>query len=207
MATGDLTTLASVRELLRTPTAQTDADALLTTLIAQASAMIRMYTGREFASSTGTASATRIFQYFGGGLLVLDRSDLVSVTSVTIDTETTAPLTLTADEDYYLMPVGGRDGVYDSIELRGIETDARAAGDLVKPWREVTIVGVWGFSAVPADVKLAANLTVAHIYRQLSSVPGNDLAGEGDRYGPVALPSAAMFLLSPYRHIGFGGGA
>lgn len=207
MATGDLTSLASVREFLGIPTAQTDADTLISTLITQASAMIRQYTGREFASSSGTASATRVFQYYGGGLLVLDRSDLQSVSSMQIDTETSDPTTLTADEDYYLLPTGSRDGVFEAIELRGFDTGSRSAGDLVKPWREVTITGVWGFSSVPNDVKLAANMTVAFLYRNHSAIPGRDLAGEGDRFGPVALPSGAMFLLAPYRVIGFGGGA
>lgn len=207
MATGDLTTLASVREFLGIPTAQTDADALLTTLVTQASAMIRMYTGREFASSTGTASAVRIFQYFGGGMLVLDRSDLVSVTSVQIDTDTDTPTTLVSEDDYWLLPPGTRDGVYEAIELRYEGTAPRTPGGLVKPWREVTVTGVWGFSSVPNDVKLAANMAVAFLYRNHSAVPGRDLAGEGDRFGPVAMPSGVMFLLAPYRHMGFGGGA
>src|SRR5688500_5043550 len=103
--------------------------------------MIRTYTGREFASSSGTASATRIFQYFGGGMLGLGRSELVSVTSVTIDTETTSSTVLTADEDYFLLPPDGRDGVYEAIELRTEGTEPRDPGALVKPWREVAIVG------------------------------------------------------------------
>jgi hypothetical protein len=204
VAAGDLTTLASVREFLRIPTAQTDADALLTTLIAQASSVIEQYTSREFAPES-TGSQTRTFQYHGGsGILYLIPWDLRSVTLMQIDTETDSPQTLTADEDYFLMPRRAPGGVYEYVELRGLAAGSRAAGAALKPWREVEITGTWGYSAVPDAVKLAANMLVAFWWRQHSAVPGRELAGEGDRFGPVNMPSGVMQLLAPYRVVGFG---
>lgn len=209
MAAGDLTDLASVREFLRiTDADQTGADTFLTALIAQASRAIHKHTAREFAPLS-TASQTRVFAYHGGGRLFFTPHDLRAATSVQIDTDSDNPTTLTADEDYYLFPRGASpiDGVYEYMELRGCEPAAKSSSSLVRPWREITVVGTWGFASVPADVKTAANMLIAFWYRQHSTVPGNTLAGEGDRFGPVSWPSGVLQLLASYRVIGFGYGA
>jgi hypothetical protein len=209
VAAGDLTTLADVRQFVGKPSdsaEQTEDDALLMALIAQASKAIHRYTGREFAS-TATDPATRVFAYHGGGRLYLTPYDLRSVTSVQIDTESDNPFTLTADADYFLFPRNAPDGVYEWLELHDLEPASKTSANQTKPWREVEITGTWGFESVPDDVKLAANMQVAFLWRQHSTVPGNDLAGEGDRFGPVNLCSGAMQLLAPYRVVSFGHGA
>lgn len=207
MAAGDLTTLASVREFLRiTDAAQTGSDDLLTAFIAQASKAIHRHTGREFAPLS-TSPQTRIFTYYGGGRLYFTPYDLATVTSVQIDTDGSSPTTLTEDEDYYLFPRNVNDGVYEYAELRGCEPAPKSSSNVTRPWREVTIAGTWGFASVPADVKTAANMLVAFWFRQHSTVPGNTLAGEGDRFGPVSWPSGVLQLLASYRVIGFGYGA
>lgn len=207
MAAGDLTDLASVRAFLRiTDAAQTGSDTLLTALIAQASRAIHKHTGREFAPLE-TGSQTRVFAYHGGGRMYFTPYDARSVTSVEIDTDGDNPTALTVDEDYYLFPRNAPDGVYEHMELRGCEPARKTSANPVRPWREVTVVGTWGFAAVPADVKTAANMLVAFWYRQHSTVPGNTLAGEGDRYGPVSWPSGVLQLLASYRVVGFGYGA
>ena len=199
MAQGDLTTLASVREFLRLSDAtQTDMDALITTLITQASDAIKDYCGREFAAQS-TASQTRVFEYRGGGLLWFAPYDLQTCTSVAIDSHTSTPITLTLNEDYYLKPRNKDSGVWEALELVGYEPATRSSATVRRPWREVSIVGVWGFATVPDAVKLAANERVGWLYRQHSAVPGNDLAGQGDRFGAVLMPSSVMALLSRYR--------
>lgn len=207
MAAGDLTTLTSVRSFLRiSDTTQTAQDALLETFITQASKAIRTYCGQDF-EPIQTTSTTRVFAYYGGGRLYFAPHSLRSVTSVAIDTETDTETTLTADSDYFLFPRGGSSGgVYEFVELRGYEPGARLSDNAVKPWREVTITGLWGFEDVPADVVLAANVQVAWMYRNFSAPPGQDLAGEGDRFGPVGMPSGVRMLLEPYRIVGFGDG-
>jgi uncharacterized phiE125 gp8 family phage protein len=203
VAQGDLTSLANVRSFMRIPTAQTDGDTLLTTFVSQASKAIMRYTGREFQPDS-TASQTRIFAYRGGGMLFLTPYDLRAATLVQIDTETDSPTTLVADEDYFLHPRQSPYNVYEAIELRGFTMPAQSEN--VKPWREVEITGTWGFATVPDDVIAAANMLVAFWYRQHSAVPGRDMAGEGDRFGPVNMPSAVMQLLAPYRVMSFGFG-
>lgn len=203
MAAGDLTTLALVREFMGTPTDQTDSDTLVSTFVGQASKAIHKYTGREFAPLS-TASQTRIFAYYGNGRLYFSPYDLRSATTVQIDTDGDSPTTLTADSDYFLFPRNANDGVYEWMELRGLEPAKRSSASASKPWREVTIVGTWGFESVPADVRTAANMLIAFWIRQHSSVSGVDLAGQGDRFGPMNMPTGVLQILSPYRVVGFG---
>jgi hypothetical protein len=209
VAAGDLTTLASVREFVGKPTsgtAQTQDDELLTSLIVQESKQIHAYTGREFAP-VSTASQTRKFAYYGGGRLYFTPYDLQDVTSVTIDTESGDGVALEEDVDFFLFPRNANAGVYTHAELRNCEPVAKSSRHVVRPWREVTVVGTWGFSSVPDDVELAANAQVAFLFRQHSAVPGNVLGDNSTRFGPVGLCSAAMSLLGPYRVVGFGYGS
>lgn len=208
MSAGDLTTLAKVRQFLGKPadtSTQTGDDALLTALIGQASKAIHSYTGREFAPLS-TASQTRVFSYYGGGRLYFTPYDASTISSVTIDTETDTSTTLTVDEDYFLFPRNAPAGVYEFMELRGCEPGRRTSASVNRPWREVTVVGTWGFASVPADVELAANMQVAFLFRNHSTIPGSDTGDQGTRFGPVNLASGVMQLLAPYRVIGFGYG-
>jgi hypothetical protein len=206
VAAGDLTSLSNVRSFLRIPTDQTDADTLLTALVSQASRAIHVHTGREFAA-LNTGSQERIFAYHGGGRLFFTPYDLRVATSVVIDTDGSTPTQLAAGIDYVLFPRNATNGVYEYMELRGLEPARRTSADVVTPWREVSITGLWGFESVPVDVVTAANMLVAFWYRQHSALSGVDLSGEGDRFGPVNMPTGVLQLLAPYRVIGFGWGA
>ena len=206
MAAGDLTTSASVREYLRIPTAQTDMNALLATFITQASTAIKRYTAREFAPATA-AGVERAFKYAGGGIVHLAPYDCVAVTQVEVDTDTDSPTVLDSDS-YRLLPVGKPSGAYNAIELRGVTVASRTSDTLTKPWREVSVTGTWGFTAVPDDVALAANMLVAWYYRNHSAPPSVELGDEGDRrFGPVLMPSGVRALLDHWRVVSFGHGA
>jgi hypothetical protein len=186
---------------------QTDMDTELTALITQASAAIKRYTQREFAPQTA-AGVARKFRYYGGGALWFSSEgayDAAAVTAVSIDTETSSPLALTVDEDYFLFPRNAPNGVYEGMELRNMSPQGRHSGVDYRPWRQVTVTGTWGFASVPDDVELAAQMQVAYLYRQHSSVPGRDLSGEGERFGPMAWAPGVVQLLAPYRIYGTGG--
>lgn len=206
MATGDLTTLASVREFLRiSDSSQTDMDANLESLITSASYAIKRYTGRQF-SDAGTPASAKVFDYYGGGFLHFAPYDLQTLTSVQIDTDGDTPTTLTQDDDFFLKPVDKRDGAWEGMQLRGLSPSVRTTQDY-RPSREVTVTGVWGMPSVPTEVALATKMLVGWWYRQFSAPPGNELRGEGDRFGPVAWPTAVLQLLAPYRvaAVGIGG--
>jgi uncharacterized phiE125 gp8 family phage protein len=196
-----------VREFLRlSDSSQTDMDAALSTFITQASKAIHHHTGREFAPLS-TASQTRLFEYYGGGTLFFTPYDAQSVTEVLIDTESGVGTELVEDSDYFLKPRNAQQGVYTHMELRGCEPSAKGSSDASKPWREISVTGTWGFASVPADIAAAANMLVAFWYRNHSAVAGRDLQNEGDRFGPVNMPTGVLQLLAPYRVLGFGYGA
>lgn len=201
VSTSDLTTVADVREYLQLPTAQTDQNLFIQTLITQASIAIMRYAQREFAPAV-TATA-RKFPYARGGVINLAPYDLRTVTSIEIDTDTDDETALTTD-DYRLLPVTSPDGTYTSVQIRGYSLGPDSSLTDYDRYREVTITGNWGFSAVPTDVKLAANIMVGWLLRQHSSMPGVGVENLGDRFGPVMWPSSVRQLLDHYRVIGFG---
>lgn len=209
MAANDLTTLADVREYTQMSSGQTDQDALVSTYITQVSTAIQRWCGREFAPVTGSGDTptSRKFRYIGGGYLYFAPYDLQDVDTVQIDTDTDSPTTLTENDDFYLLPINQNDGVYTHMELRNLSPSSRSSAVDYTPTRQITVSGIWGFSAVPDDVVLAANIMVAWLIRNHSAIPGNDLAGEGDRFGPVSMPTSVKRLLEPYRVVSFGYGA
>lgn len=185
---------------------QTDRDALISTYITQASVAIMRYAGREFAPQTA-AGVERTFRYNGRGWLALSPYDATTITAVEIDSEDDAPTALTVWDDYTLHPIGAPDGVYTHVEFNGFAAPAFSSSSLTRPWRLVSITGTWGFAAVPTDVKLAANILTGWLLRNHSSVPGQSLQDDGDRFGPVGFPTSVKQLLDPWRVVSFGDNA
>lgn len=204
MATGDLTILSAVREHLQLVSGQTDQDALIGTLITQASRMIGRYTGRQFAATA--AGTTYKFKYDGQGHLAFTPYDLQSATLVQIDSDTATPTTLVAATDYYLMPLNADDGVYTSMQIRNYSPPLKSSTIDYQPFRQVSITGTWGFAAVPSDVALACNMLVGWLMRNQSTIPAQGMESLGDRFGPVAWPTAVRQLLQTYTAYGFGRG-
>lgn len=205
MASQDLVTITEVREHLKIATAETDRNALLATLITAASDAIMAHTQRELCPQTNAAA--RSFRWEGGAL-DLAPYDLRSVTSIVMDTDGTNPAntTLTAD-DYRLLPIPTKHGVYTHVEFRGYAVRGGTSAHTYRPSRQVTITGNWGWydtANVPTNIKMACKITVGHWERKFSQYFAGAHAGDLDdgRFGAIALPSAALFLLDPYRRIG-----
>lgn len=165
-------------------------------LITTASGVIAEWTSREFAPPA--AAATRILRYPGRGELSLSPWDLRVVTSLTIDTDTSTPTVLSTDR---FRAVVGPDGVIESIELPGI---GPAAGDRD---RIVTVVGDWGFPAVPRTVKQACVVTVRAWLTREGGLGYQDDSEQAVAPGPPNiywLPASARRLLGPFRRIPIG---
>jgi uncharacterized phiE125 gp8 family phage protein len=191
MAAIDLTTLADVRAFLQEPAGDTQQDAIIGSLITRASRTIMVWTGREFAPKTD--AATRKLHYRGGGHLDLGRWELRAATSVTLDSDQPAPITLVAGTDYALRPLSAPDGVYQWLELPTYDSTTRLG-------RQVTIVGDWGWPSVPDDVAHACIVTVAlWLKRDVSAFSRTFNLDEGRTERPDALPSAVTAILAPYR--------
>jgi hypothetical protein len=202
-AAWDLCTLANVREALELPTADTTRDNLIQSLISDLSrAIIREY-DREFAPA---ATATRRFQVPVGSLyLDLAPYDLRTVTSLTMNPETSGGTALTAVTDYQLMPVVIQQGTYQGVRFSNRITSlhtSQTAQDY--GYTLVDINGAWGFASVPDDVKRACVIAVqSGLRRDLTelAIAGIDEPQSISPEGPAthAIPAASRRLLAPFR--------
>ena len=200
LATNALCTLVEARAFLQKDAADTEQDTIIESLIDRASEAIINYCGREFAPAA--AATLRRFRYRGGNMLDLSPYDLQSATLVQIDTETSSPTTLVADDDYTFEPFPARDGVYQWMELPNYDVDSSC---YPKGFREVEITGTWGFATVPADVKHAAIVTVAiWMRRDVSAFSTTFNLDEGRLERPEGLPSSVRGTLAGYKRINLG---
>lgn len=196
--TYQLTDLESFREHAQisdaTDTAQ---DALIETLINSVSHAIMVYTNREFVPPD-PATKARSFRYNGGGVLDLAPYDVRSVTQVRVDTDTSNPTTLSSDH-YRLVPITAPDGVYTQLHLRSVRVGLTTTEEF-PVFRVVEVTGTWGFAAVPANVELAANITIQYVLRTTSQFMSDEFDQTAGLAGArVVLPGAARDLLAPYR--------
>jgi hypothetical protein len=171
---------------------------VIESLIARASRVIMRWCEREFApASTGVA---RPFRY-DNGRIDLSPYDLRAVTSITLDTDlASGSQTLLTTSDYRLGPLPAPDGVYQWVDLypcsgvRGLWWPGRFDA-------QATILGDWGWPAVPDDVEHACIITVAAWLRGgvsgYSRTYAQDEATVTAR--PLPLPYAAQEVLASYK--------
>lgn len=200
--TGDLTTLASVRQFMQkgTVSQETGQDPLITALIPRASRAIQRYT-RIIAPAETTAHTVL---WRGRGLISINPWFLRTVTTLQMDTDTSSPTTLAASE-YSLQPKPAEDGVYTHIRLLGsqpVESNLELLDITYSQTlqREVTITGDWGYPAVPADVEHWANVTIVEWIRKDVSAYSTAFDANEDRLDrPEELPRAVKAGLRQYR--------
>lgn len=186
----DLCSVADVRQFIQKPAADQNQDMILGWLITLASAEVERHAQREFTPST---AQTRVFVWRDGSLLDLAPYDIRTVTSVTLDPDI-APGTVVPAANYRLRPKPNRDGVYQWIEFR--------QDFLSDVEREVSIVGDWGFAAVPAEAKLATVVTTADWFRDKVAAFGTTFNEVTSRFEvPELLPAGAMSALSKIRRL------
>lgn len=197
MAAQDLCSLADVRAAEEAPSPDTTRDALIQTLITAASDAIMDEVDREFAPAT--TAATRRFRV-DSNAVSLAPYDLRTVTTLTLNPESSTPTVLAAGTDYELLPVGSPSGTYTSLRLSEYtvlttETAFRMGHALID------IAGAWGFSSVPNVVNRACVLTVLSWIRRDISALGLSNEFEQGVAQPAAfgIPYEARRLLAPYR--------
>lgn len=201
----DLCTVADVRAYRQKPSADTDQDTVIQSLITAASRAINTYLGVDVTPTNASgATASHVFVYRGGGRLSLSNGRKVaqSVTSVVMDTDTSSPLTLTSDQ-WSLRPKPARDGLYRWLRLpyAGVQLHGPLfPGGRDEAEREVTVTGVWGFPSVPEDVKHWCVITVCEwLDQNVQSFSRTFSVDEGRLERPEALPSAVRAGLAHYR--------
>ena len=190
-------TAAEVRAVALPALTGTTEDTLLDTLIARADvAIARHLRWPTPASGTPTLEASSYVllpervDYLDPTLLSTGMRPVISVTSITVDDGTGAYATTLAGTAYALRGAAGR--------IKRIDGDPWIADYLAAGWYKVTVSA--GFSAIPADIKQAACLLVAHWYRQLFPDGGaTSDAGVGSIvFRGGVLPPPVVEMLAPY---------
>jgi hypothetical protein len=181
-------------------------------VITSVSRMIDRFCGRHFFQATSTAKffdcepdqETLTFGPYG---------DLVTATEVAYDDndDGTFESTLSAGA-YQLTPQGATTRGPISEPFTGLRVLSGISLPLAPAASGrtglVRVTGTWGWPAVPTEVKQAARILVAEVYK-LSDAPLGVVAGFSE-FGVVRvsrqMPARAIQLLQPYRHpanIGF----
>jgi hypothetical protein len=207
MAAQDLCSLSEVRAFLELPASDTGRDTLITSTITPISDAIARYCDREFVA---TGSATRVFTLpVGHRVLELAPYELRTVTTLRLHPEEAQPETLTATQDYQLLPLPTRFGTYLKVRFSADLTTLHDS-DTAKyfGYSQVSIAGAWGMSTIPTDVKQAAIIaTASAIRRDVPALDLGDVLADSRQLTPdrpinYALPAASLRMLGPYRRVG-----
>jgi len=200
VAAYDLTTVDAIKETITLPDSNDNLDAIIPTLISQASKAIMHWCKREFAPS---ATATRRFKV-DSYHIDLSPYDLQSVTTVVLHPEQSSPQTLTSGY-YMLKPIGAERGVYTSIDLSQYLA-ITSQTMMMFGYALMDITGTWGFASVPDDVVRACNITVGSWLTRSApagsgtyGVPANAAMGATLFRNDWAIPWAARNLLGPFK--------
>lgn len=145
-----LVSVSEVKEALEIHVGDDTRDRLIEALIPSVSRALEARVEREFTPKT----ATRVFQWKPGRPLDLCPYDLRSITSITVEGQTLD------DADYMGTPFERPDGVWQWLRFRPTLTVTDSTHLDAWGFHRVTIVGEWGFAAVPDDVRRAAAVTV-----------------------------------------------
>lgn len=191
--TNGYATLPEVRAALRI----TDSidDALLEMAIESASRLIDSYANRSFYSA---GSAVRYFA--ADNDYVININDAVSITEIATQSTDDGPWdVIWGADDYQTEPLNG---YVDGLGGWPI-TRVRAIGDYTFPYEDgealIRITGVWGWSAIPINIRQATIIQASRIFKRLDSPLGVISSDIGMfRVGTRLDPDVAM-LIDSYR--------
>lgn len=210
-----LTTLADVKTFLGI--SDTSEDVKLTAMVSQADAAIKQYCGRQLES----ASRTEYYDGDGTAALLLRQRPVTSVTSVHVDeggyagqgTDAFPSTTAwTAGTDFFVRFTDESErNTGELVAIKGPGTftadgDPRTWGSWPNGTGNIKVIYLGGYTAVPDDLLLAANLIVSEM-RNTAEV-GRDLSGEhlgGYSYtlasGGLPGMASARQILNKYRDL------
>lgn len=187
-------TRAEAKAFLKIPVATTSEDDTIDFLVDAANELVHTYTGRKFVSTTYTEH----YDGTGASKLILKEYPVVSITSVHSDSNRDfgADSLLSADD-------------YIIDKKSGILTLWNGESHFSSGVRNVKVVYVAGYAAgdMPYDLKHAAKLIVATIYRRQFQDQRFGLLSEtvGERtmtYANEDIPKMAAMILNRYRRMG-----
>lgn len=192
MASSDYTTSAALKASL-TLTGTTFADADIALAITAASRAIDEITGRRFYPDAD-ALQVRKFLPLNSGYCLID--DLCQFTSLTSQGDT-----WTQDVDFYFEPINA---VADGRPWTAIRSISRpflyTLADVPAGWigfdGRITVTGMWGWAATPAQIQEATGLLASRLLRRAREAPfgivGTGIDGEAVRLGKYDPDVAAL---------------
>lgn len=209
-AGGGLITLEEYKLLTGIPSTDTEDDEKIQQAIDWASAAVRRYTDRDFATST--ISEERTYPY--EGYTFVETDDFSSVTTVEVNgvaiTSTAytigPPNAVARGEAFYWVELPGH-ARSQSPEM-GFARNEDVFGSVTPS--EITIDAVWGWPVVPDDVKQAVAWVVAGFLSDPEPYQSESIADysyskpqtPGAALTASGLPQRAQALLAPYRRVG-----
>ena len=185
------TLLATVKEYLGIPSAQTSEDAAITAAINAAEAQIDQYCGRTFATAVTPSART----YYPATDKLVHVDDIGTLTGLVVKEDTsddgTFDTTLTITTDFVL---DGNEAPHTTIRLVD-GTWSRPRSN--RPSVEVTAAWSYDDTATPAQVVQAATILGARLYQRRSSPLGFQ-AGGSPEFGAMRVsrtdPDVAALL-------------
>lgn len=198
-----LATLADIK--LQMETDVTTTDDVIEAHLAGAVEAIERYTGRRIAPLDVSATD----RYFDAEdsydprrreLWVWDLSAAPTEVQI-LDSAGDSAATLTISDDLVVLPRNRRS--WEPVERIRLRPSVVSP----TPGQEIRVRGLWGWPAVPEDVRDACVVTVRSWLRQAPVGGGYDEFGEGRPMAPAPaggwmLPMAAKQRLRPYRRMG-----
>lgn len=185
----DYFTLTDVRAYLNTDS--TADDALLSTLIGRASALVETHCGRTFVARAETRVYDAVADVHRGDLLLDD--DLLTVTTLTNGDG--AEIAASA---YVLLPANHTPKY--AIRLKASSSVSWTYN--TDPEQAISVNGSWGYhngTAAPEDVRHATARLAAWLYKQRDAPFENTGLPElGEVIIPTALPADIQRTLAPY---------
>lgn len=210
---GELTDLATVRRHLELPNTDTSRDALITTLIEQASSVIYRHCGREFKKPSPDVDEARIvrvdperrFGRQGYYFVDLYPYDIRTITSAELHWNTPDEQTLVVGTDVVVEPLATATPTspHPHVFLSPNLVVATGTSFANFGFVDLRITGRWGWNQIPKDVDYATVITVASWLRRdvtefaLEMGDARGLAPEAP--ATFAVPMAAVRILEHYR--------
>ncbi len=176
-----------------------DDDVLLGISAASGSQWVRKTCGRTFEVTTSGSESSRDFYPKTASLVVTD--DFATATNLTVKIDSgddgTYETTLTISTDYFLEPLNGFEDGLTVPYRRIVGSSTLFPHCATRP--AVRVAARWGWVAVPDDVKQAALIEAARLFKRRTSPEGfaAGFAEYGARITSRADPDA-MDLLDPY---------
>lgn len=194
----------------------------ITWAITAASQAVRSYVDRDFTLNADAVQAPRSYRYMGAHGLEID--DATSINSVSLAANQFQTGRVLDSSEWFASAIENPDGVLDSIELYTILSPWSGAGSPEMGFQRnldtygavpypvvMTVDAVWGWPAIPANVKEAVRLTVADYIADPSPYNSESIAAysrswsssrTGASMRPInALPDRALSMLDPYLRI------